>query len=68
MFVSNYNLTHLFSYTATVRLPPEVIGPVPEGIRGHDKSSSQVSGISEHKGNDVDRRVFRALSGVGSCG
>jgi hypothetical protein len=35
MFVSNYNLTHLFSYTATVRLPPEVIGPVPEGIRAN---------------------------------
>jgi hypothetical protein len=25
-------------------------------IWGHDKSSSQVSGISEHKGNDVGLR------------
>ena len=24
----------------------------------HDKSSSQVSGISEHRGNDIGRRVF----------
>jgi len=24
---------------------------------GHDKSSSQVSGISEHKGNDVPAHV-----------
>jgi hypothetical protein len=29
-----------------------------EHIRGHDKSSSQVSGISEHKGNDIGRRVL----------
>jgi hypothetical protein len=28
-----YNLEHIFSYTARVRLPPEVIGPIPEGIR-----------------------------------
>jgi hypothetical protein len=27
-----YQLAHLFSYTATLT-PPEVIGPVPEGIR-----------------------------------
>jgi hypothetical protein len=35
MFVPNYSLTHLFSYTATVRLPPEMIGPSPEGIRAN---------------------------------
>jgi hypothetical protein len=26
-------LHHLFTYTANLRLPPEVIGPIPEGIR-----------------------------------
>ncbi|HEY8011795.1 MAG TPA: DUF3237 domain-containing protein [Rudaea sp.] len=26
-------MQHLFSYSATLRAPPEVIGPVPEGIR-----------------------------------
>jgi hypothetical protein len=38
--------------------------------RGHDKSSSQVSGISEHKGNDTGRRVFRGhviWKGKGRC-
>ncbi|MDX1982888.1 MAG: DUF3237 domain-containing protein [Bryobacteraceae bacterium] len=28
-----YTLEHLFSYTATLGAPPEVIGPVPEGIK-----------------------------------
>lgn len=28
----SYSLEHIFSYTATLN-PPEVIGPVPEGIR-----------------------------------
>ena len=27
------NFEHLFSYTVTLHMPPEVIGPVPEGIR-----------------------------------
>lgn len=27
------NLEHIFSYTATLKNPPEVIGPLPEGIR-----------------------------------
>lgn len=27
------NSLHLFAYTATLQAPPEVIGPVPEGIR-----------------------------------
>lgn len=26
-------LEHLFAYTATLRAPPEAVGPVPEGIR-----------------------------------
>ena len=29
----DYELEHIFSYTATLMNPPEVIGPVPEGIR-----------------------------------
>ncbi len=29
----NYGLEHIFSYTTTLNNPPEVIGPVPEGIR-----------------------------------
>jgi len=58
MFVSNYNLTHLFSYTATVRLPPEVIGPVPEGIRanfygtGGEVLGPRVKGTIEPAGGD----------------
>jgi len=28
-----FNLEHIFSYTAQLRLPPEVVGPLPEGIR-----------------------------------
>jgi hypothetical protein len=28
-----YDLKHLFSFTATLRMPPEVIGPLPDGIR-----------------------------------
>ena len=28
-----YQLEHLFSYEATLQMPPELIGPVPEGIR-----------------------------------
>ncbi|MGE0104940.1 MAG: DUF3237 domain-containing protein [Blastocatellales bacterium] len=27
------NLEHIFSYTASLKNPPEVIGPLPEGIR-----------------------------------
>jgi len=29
----DYKMEHLFSYTAALQAPPEVIGPVPEGIR-----------------------------------
>jgi Protein of unknown function (DUF3237) len=35
MHIPGYTPTYLFSYHATVRLPPEVIGPVPEGIRAN---------------------------------
>jgi hypothetical protein len=58
MFVSSYNLTYLFSYTATVRLPPEVIGPVPEGIRanfyitGGELHGPRVKGTIEPVGAD----------------
>jgi Protein of unknown function (DUF3237) len=33
MFVPDYRPEYIFSYTAQVRLPPEVIGPTPDGIR-----------------------------------
>lgn len=29
----DYKLEHIFSYTATLKAAPEVIGPLPEGIR-----------------------------------
>jgi len=29
----DYRLEHLFTYTAGLKLPPEVIGPIPVGIR-----------------------------------
>ena len=29
----DYQLEHIFSYEATLMNPPEIIGPVPEGIR-----------------------------------
>ena len=31
----DYELEHIFSYTATLKTPPEVIGPIPEGIRAN---------------------------------
>ena len=33
MYLPDYRLEYIFSYTARVRLPPEVIGPTPDGIR-----------------------------------
>jgi hypothetical protein len=30
-----YNMEHLFSYNVTLEMPPEVIGPVPEGLRAN---------------------------------
>jgi hypothetical protein len=31
----NYSLEHIFFYSATLINPPEIIGPVPEGIRAN---------------------------------
>jgi hypothetical protein len=31
--LTHSNFEHLFSYTVSLHMPPEVIGPVPEGIR-----------------------------------
>jgi hypothetical protein len=31
----DYSLEHIFSYSATLKNPPEIIGPVPEGIRAN---------------------------------
>ena len=31
--MNDYKLEHIFSYTGLLVNPPEVIGPVPEGIR-----------------------------------
>jgi hypothetical protein len=33
MFVPDYRPEYIFSYTVQTRLPPEMIGPTPEGIR-----------------------------------
>jgi hypothetical protein len=35
MFMPDYRLDYIFSYTAHVRLPPEIIGPEPDGIRAY---------------------------------
>jgi hypothetical protein len=32
MFVPDYRPEYIFSYTAQVRLPPEVIGPTPAAV------------------------------------
>jgi hypothetical protein len=31
----DYSLEHIFSYSAILKNPPEIIGPVPEGIRAN---------------------------------
>jgi hypothetical protein len=33
--VTNTKIKHLFSYTVSLKMPPETIGPVAEGIRVH---------------------------------
>lgn len=54
----DYRLEHLFSYTATLEAPPEVIGPLPEGIRanfyvtGGEVSGPQVRGAIRPVGGD----------------
>ena len=41
----DYRLDHICSYTATLATPPEVIGPVPEGLRANFYvTSGEVSG------------------------
>jgi hypothetical protein len=35
MYQPDYRLEYIFSYSAQVRLPPEVIGPTPDGIRAN---------------------------------
>ena len=35
MFVPDYRLEYIFSYTAHARLPPEIVGPVPDGVRAY---------------------------------
>jgi hypothetical protein len=35
MFSYKYQLEHIFSFSAQLESPPEVIGPVPEGIRAN---------------------------------
>jgi len=35
MFFPDYRLEYIFSYTAHVRLPPEIIGPAPDGVRAY---------------------------------
>jgi hypothetical protein len=54
----DYSLEHIFSYTATLQNPPEVIGPVPEGIRvnfyftGGEVSGPKVQGRFRPAGGD----------------
>ena len=54
-----------FFYTVTLKRTWVVEDVIPAGrqakklpVGGHHKSSSQVSGISEHRGNDTGRLVF----------
>jgi hypothetical protein len=35
MFMPDYRLEYIFSYTAHTRLPPEIVGPVPDGVRAY---------------------------------
>src|ERR1700722_18813896 len=35
MFLPDYRLEYIFSYTAHTRLPPEIVGPVPDGVRAY---------------------------------
>ncbi|WP_107938610.1 DUF3237 domain-containing protein [Stenotrophobium rhamnosiphilum] len=53
-----YQMDRLFSYTGTLQAPPEVIGPVPEGIRatfyitGGDVDGPKIKGHLRHAGGD----------------
>jgi hypothetical protein len=35
MFLPDYRLEYIFSYTAHTRLPPKIVGPVPDGVRAY---------------------------------
>jgi hypothetical protein len=66
--VFTYELEHILSHTVTVKSPPEVIGPVPEGIRvnfyltGGEVIGPKVQGKVRPVG--ADRLLIRA-DGVG---
>lgn len=53
-----FQMERLFSYTGTLQAPPEVIGPVPEGIRvnfyitGGDVKGARIKGRLRHAGGD----------------
>lgn len=53
-----FQMDYLFSYTGTLQAPPEVIGPVPEGIRanfyitGGDVQGQKIKGCLRHAGAD----------------
>ena len=52
----DYQLEHICSYRATLRMPPETIGPVPEGIR----SNAYVTG-----GEVYGPKIHGRILGVG---
>lgn len=53
-----FQMERLFSYTGTLQAPPEIIGPVPEGIRatfyitGGDVDGPKIKGHLRHAGAD----------------
>jgi Protein of unknown function (DUF3237) len=56
--MNNYHLEHIFTFGATLENPPEVIGPVPEGIRvnfyslGGEITGPKLHGKSRAVGGD----------------
>ena len=54
----DYSMEHVCSYTATLKAPPEVIGPVPEGLRwnvyvtGGEITGSKLQGTIRPVGAD----------------
>jgi len=72
VYVPDYRPEYIFSYTAQVRLPPEVIGPTPDGIRvnfyvtGGEVDGPRLKGIFEPVGGDwiLIRRDGVAILGV----
>jgi hypothetical protein len=53
-----FQMEYLFSYTGTLQAPPEIIGPVPEGIRvnfyitGGEVDGPRIKGRLRHAGAD----------------